>query len=72
MVLSCRVIKPTSKYEKEITLKPLSLYLQKQNSISKKMGRILINIIGATILESNINDKFWLKLVLVITYIRNS
>lgn len=29
-------------------------------------------MIKATILESNINDKLWLKLVLAITYIKNN
>ena len=55
-----------------ITFKPSTLYSQEQNSISKRMGRTIIDMMRATILEDNINDDLWPELVLVMTYIKNS
>lgn len=36
------------------------------------MGRTIIDMTKATVLESNIDDDLWPKLVLAITYIKNS
>lgn len=36
------------------------------------MGRTIIDMTRATILENNINDKLWPKLVLIMTYIKNT
>lgn len=47
-------------------------YLQEQNDISEKMRRTLIDMIRATILEDNIDNKLWPKLMLAMTYIKNS
>lgn len=58
--------------KKEIVFKSGTSYSQKQNSISERMGRALIDIIRAIILESIIKDELWLELVLSITYIKNS
>ena len=40
--------------------------------IRTRMGRSIMYIIKAIILESNINDDLWPKLILVIIYIQNS
>lgn len=47
-------------------------YFQEQNDVSKKIGRTIMNMTRATILESNIDDDLWPELVLVMTYIKNS
>lgn len=39
-----------------MAFKPLVVYSQEQNSISEKMGRIIMDIIRATILEGNIDN----------------
>ena len=57
---------------KRITFESLVPYLQEQNGISEKMGRTLIDITRATILEVNINDELWPELILAMTYIKNS
>ena len=46
--------------------------MQEQNGVSEKMGRTLMDMTRATILEGNINDKLWPELVLAMTYIKNS
>ena len=58
--------------KKRITFEPFAPYSQKQNGISKQMGRIIIDMTKATILEGNINDKLWLELILTMTYVKNN
>lgn len=58
--------------KKGITFELSAPYSQKQNGISKRMGRTIIDITKATILEENIDDNLWPKLVLTMTYIKNS
>lgn len=36
------------------------------------MGRIIIDMTKATILEGNINDDLWPELVLAMTYVKNN
>lgn len=42
--------------KEEIIFKPSALYFQKQNNVSERTGRTIINITRATILERNIKD----------------
>lgn len=39
-----------------ITFEPLALYLQEEHSVSEKIGRIIMDIVRATILEGGIDD----------------
>ena len=55
-----------------ITFEPSAPYSQEQNGVSERMGRTIINITRATILEGNIDDDLWPELVLAMTYIKNS
>lgn len=55
-----------------ITFKPLAQYLQEQNNIFERMGKTLMDMIRATILKGNINNKLWPELVLAMTYIKNN
>ena len=52
--------------------KPSASYSQEQNSVPEKMGRTILDMTKATILESNINNNLWPELVLAMTYIKNS
>ena len=56
----------------EITFEPSAPYSQEQNNISKRMGKRIMDITKATILEGNIDNNLWQELVLAITYIKNS
>lgn len=56
----------------EIVFELLVPYSQEHNGISEKMESTLMNITRATILEGNIKDELWPKLVLAMTYIKNS
>lgn len=47
-------------------------YFQKENNISKGIERIIIDMTKAKILKDNIDNDLWQKLVLAITYIKNS
>lgn len=58
--------------KEEITFELSAPYFQEQNGISKRMGRTIINMSRATILEDNIDNDLWPKLILAMTYIKNS
>lgn len=59
--------------EKEgIIFEPSAPYSQEQNGVSERMGRTIMDITRATILEGNIDDELWPELVLAMTYIKNS
>lgn len=51
---------------------PSALYFQEQNGVSERMGRIIIDMTRAIILEDNIDNDLWPELVLAMTYIKNS
>ena len=55
-----------------ITFEPSAPYSQEQNDVSERMGRTIMDMTRATILEGNIDDDLWPELVLAMTYIKNS
>ena len=55
----------------EITFKPSIPYSQEQNGVLERMGRTVMHMTRAIILEGNINDELWPELVLAMTYIKN-
>lgn len=55
-----------------ITFEPSAPYSQEQNGVSERMGRTIMDMTRATILEGNIDDDLWPELVLAMTYIKNS
>ena len=55
-----------------ITFEPSAPYSQEQNGVSERMGRTIMDMTRATILEGNINDELWPELVLAMTYIKNN
>ena len=55
-----------------ITFEPSAPYSQKQNGVSERMERTIMNTTRATILEENIKDELWPELVLAMTYIKNN
>ena len=67
---SCKVNEQIEK--KDIIFKPFISYSEKQNGVSEQIRRMMIDMTRATILERSINNDFYLKLVLTITYIKNS
>ena len=59
--------------EKEgIIFEPSAPYSQEQNGVSERMGRTIMDMTRATILEGNIDDDLWPELVLAMTYVKNS
>lgn len=55
-----------------ITFEPSAPYSQEQNGVSERMGRMIMDMTRATILEGNIDDDFWPELALAMTYVKNS
>ena len=53
-----------------IIFEPSLPYAQEQNGVSERMGRTIMDMTRATILEGNIDDKLWPELVLGRTYIK--
>ena len=51
---------------------PSAPYSQEQNGVSERMGRTIMDMTRATILEGNIDDDLWHELVLAMTYVKNS
>lgn len=58
--------------KEDITFEPSASYSQEQNRVSKQMGKTIMDMTRATILESNINNELWPELVLAMTYIKNN
>ena len=59
--------------EKErITFELSAPYSQEQNGVSERMGRTIMDMTRAIILEGNIEDDLWPELILAITYVKNS
>ena len=48
---------------------PSAPYFHKQNGVSERMGRTIMDMTRATILEGNIDDDLWPELILAMTYI---
>lgn len=57
--------------EISIEFRPSAFYLQKQNRLSKRKGRTLIEYIRSIILERAILDNLWSELLLAMIYISN-
>ena len=58
--------------KKEIVFEPLAPYFQEQNGVSERIGRTIMDMTRATILEGNIDDELWPEIVLAMTYIKNN
>lgn len=58
--------------EKEgIVFEPSALYSQEQNGVSERVGRTIMDMARATILEGNLSDDLWPEVILAMTYIKN-
>ena len=58
--------------KESIVFEPFAPYSQKQNGVSKRMGKTIMDITRATILERNIDNDQWPELMLVMTYVKNN
>lgn len=56
----------------KIRFKSSALYKQQQNNIFNQIKRSIINIRKIVMFEKNIANNVWLKLILVIMYIKNN
>lgn len=54
-----------------ITFEPSAPYSQEQNGVSKRVGRNIMDMTRATILEGNLNDELWPEIILAMTYVKN-
>ncbi len=54
-----------------IIFEPSVPYSQEKNGVSKRIGRTIMEMVRATILEGGIDDTLWPKVVLVMTHIKN-
>ena len=57
--------------KKDIEFEPSAVYFQKQIRISERKSWTLIEQVRSTIVGGNILDKFWLEVLLAMTYILN-
>lgn len=55
----------------ETVLELSTSYSQKENSISKKISRMIMEMVRVTILEKGIENTLWPEIILVITDIKN-
>ncbi len=55
-----------------ITFEFSASYFQKQNKVSKRIKKTIIDMIKTTILEDNIDKNLWPELILAIIYIKNN
>lgn len=49
----------------------ISTLLQEQNGVSERLGRTLMDMARALIIEGEIDDTFWPEVILAMTYIKN-
>lgn len=54
-----------------IILEPSAPYSQEQNGVSERVGRTLMDMARASIIEGGIDDTFWPEVILAMTYIKN-
>lgn len=54
-----------------IVFKLLAVYFQEENGMSKKTDQTIMEMVRATILKKEIEDTFWPKVLLAITYVKN-
>ena len=58
--------------KKGITFEPSAPYSQEQNGgVSERMGRTIMDMTRATILEGSLDDELWPEIVLAMTYVKN-
>ncbi len=55
-----------------IIFEPSAPYSQEQNGVSEPMGKTIMDMTRAIILEGNIDDDLWPELVLAMTYVKNN
>lgn len=55
-----------------IIFEPSVLYSQEQNGVSKQTRKTIMDMTRATILERNINNDLWPKLIFAMTYVKNN
>lgn len=56
---------------RRINFKASASYSQEQNGVSERVGRTLVEMTQATVLEGNIEDQSWPEVLLAMTYIRS-
>lgn len=54
-----------------MVFEPSAPYSQKENGVSEKTGKTIMDMVQAMILEGSINDILWPEIVLTMTYIKN-
>ena len=54
-----------------IILEPSAPYLQEENGVAERLGRTLMDMARATIIEGNIDDCFGSEVILAMTHIKN-
>lgn len=54
-----------------IIFEPSAPYSQEQNGVSKRVGRTIMDMARATILDGNIDDDLWPEIILAMTYVKN-
>lgn len=57
--------------KEDIAFKPSCLNSQEQNGVSEQMGWTIIDMARATIIEGNIPDNLWPKVVLAMVHVKN-
>lgn len=54
-----------------IIFEPSAPYSQEQNGVSERMGRTIMDMTRATILEGNLDDNLWPEVILAMTSVKN-
>lgn len=54
-----------------IILEPSAPYSPEENGVAERLGRTLMEMARATIIEGNIDDCFWSEVILAMTHIKN-
>lgn len=54
-----------------IIFEPSAPYSQEQNGISERVGRTIMDMTCATILDGNIDDDLWPEIILAMTQVKN-
>lgn len=57
--------------KKQISFELSVLYSQEHNGVSEQIGKAIIDMTRAIILEKKLEEELWSKIILAITYIKN-
>ena len=57
--------------DKDIVFEPSALHSQKENGVSERTGRTIMEIARSTILEGDIPDYLWTEIVLAMFHVKN-